>query len=255
MKKCTRCKIVFHNDERERCLYCDTNLLTVERDDTLGFRDDKDFDPNLVGGNVKREVSVLKDVLNEWEMGEYLRAQYVVGTYFKVRTFKFLYSFSRNHYLMGRDYKRTLIQPLNITSFLVVPWVIINMLDSLFIRLTYNAYCSTCGWKFRQVHATQLHEAEECTYNKEYSRIVNEILSGNVNKTEGQLKEDAYRKVKTGKRSAYKDLCSRRSATGWIMDVMCIWISILALMVILIAAAMPFLMQFGKFMTNNVEGS
>lgn len=255
MKKCSRCKIVFHNDERQRCLYCDTNLLTVDKDDTLGFRDNKDFDPNLVGGNIKREVTVLKEVLNEWEMGEYLRAQYVVGTYFKVRTFKFMYAFSRNHFIMGRNYKRTLVQPLNITSFLVIPWVIFNLLDSLFIRLTYNAYCSKCGWKFRQVHATQLHNPTECTYNQEYSRIVNEILSGNVNKTEGQLKEDAYRKFRSGQRSAYKDLCSRRSGMGWIMDVMCIWFSILMLMVILIIMAMPFFIQFGKFMTNDVEGA
>ena len=98
MKKCNRCKIVFHNDERSKCLYCDTTLLTVDRDDTLGFRDDKDFDPNLIGDDIKRGVTVLKEVLSEWEMGEYLRAQYVVGTYFKVRTFKFMYDFSRNHF-------------------------------------------------------------------------------------------------------------------------------------------------------------
>ena len=253
MKKCTRCKIVFHSDERARCLYCDTQLLTVERDDTLGFRDDKDFDPNLIGDDIKRGVTVLKEILNEWEMGEYLRAQYVVGTYFKVRTFKFLYSFSRNHFKMGRDYKRTLIQPLNITSFLVLPWVVIDLLDSLYIRLTYNAYCAKCGWKFRQVHATQVHDPEECTYNQEYSRIVNEILSGNVHKSEGLLKEEAYRKFRAGKRSAYKDLCSRRSGMGWFMDVMCIWCSILALMILGVVASMPFFLQFGKFMTNDVE--
>ena len=48
MKKCNRCKIVFHTDERQRCLYCDSSLLTVGRDDTIGFRDDKDFDLNLL---------------------------------------------------------------------------------------------------------------------------------------------------------------------------------------------------------------
>ncbi|MCB9772439.1 MAG: hypothetical protein H6754_07815 [Candidatus Omnitrophica bacterium] len=252
MKKCNRCKIVFHSDERLRCLYCDTNLLTVEKDDTLGFRDDKDFDPNLVGGDIKREVSVLKEILSEWEMGEFLRAQYVVGTYFKVRTFKFLYAFSRNHFRMGRDYKRLLIQPLNITSFLIVPWVIVDVLDSFFIRLTYNAYCEKCGWKFRQVHATQIHDPEECEYNQEYSRIVTEILSGNVNKTEGLIKESAYRKIRTGKRSAYKDLCSRRSATGWFMDVMCIWLSILALLVGAVVVIFPIFMKFGSFMTSDL---
>ena len=69
MKKCTRCKIVFHSDERARCLYCDTTLLTVDRDDTLGFRDDKDFDPNLIGDDIKRGVSVLKDVSQSQLMG------------------------------------------------------------------------------------------------------------------------------------------------------------------------------------------
>ncbi len=250
MKKCTRCKIVFHSDDRERCLYCDTNLMTVEKDDTLGFRDDKDFDPNLVGGDIQRGVGVLKEILNEWEMGEYLRAQYVIGTYFKVRTFKFLYSFSRNHFKMGRDYKRVLVQPLNLTSFLMIPWVIIDVVDSLLIRLSYNAYCAKCGWKFHQVHATQLHDAKECEYNQEYSRIVSEILSGNVNKTEGQIKENAYKKIRTGQRSAYRDLCSRRNGTGWFFDVLCIWFSILSLLVLAVILSMPFFMKFGNFMTS-----
>ena len=103
------------------------------------------------------------------------------------------------------------------------------------------------------MHATQIHETEECTYNQEYSWIVSEILTGNVNKTEGQLKEEAYRKVKTGNRSAYKDLCSRRSGAGWLTDVLCIWCSILVLMVVLIGIAMPFFIQFGRFMTNDIE--
>ncbi|MCB9756825.1 MAG: hypothetical protein H6753_00195 [Candidatus Omnitrophica bacterium] len=251
MKKCNRCKIVFHNNERQRCLYCDTNLLLVERDDTLGFRDDKDFDPNLVGSDIKREVSVLKKVLLDWEMSEYLRSQYVIGTYFKVRTFKFLYLFSRNHYKMGRDYKRLLVQPLNLTSFLMIPWVVIDVIDSLYIRMSYNAYCTKCGWKFRQVHATQYHNAAECEYNLEYSRIVNEILSGNVNKTEGLIKESAYRKVKAGKRSAYKDLCSRRSEMGWIFDVLCVWLSILILMVLVIATMFPVFLSMGHFLIRN----
>ncbi len=249
MKKCNRCKIVFHNDERKQCLYCDTDLLKVERDDTVGFRDEKDFDPNLVGGDIRREVSTLKQILSDWELGEYLRAQYVVGTYFKVRTFKFLYDFSRNHFKMGRDFKRLLVQPLNLTSFLTLPWVIYNTLDSIYIRLSYNAYCTKCGWKFHQVHATQLHNSAECEYNMEYSRIVKEILNGNLNKTEGLIKESAYKKIRSGKRSAYKDLCSRRSGIGWFFDVMCIWLSILALMTIVVILVFPFFLKFGNFMT------
>ena len=251
MKKCNRCKIVFHDDERSRCLYCDTNLLTVKYDDTVGFRDDKDFDPNLIGNDIKRGVSFLKDILSQWEVGEYLRAQYVVGTYFKVRTFAFSYSFSRHHYKMGRNYKRMWISPLNITSVLIIPWVIVNILDSFYMRLTYNAYCSKCGWKFKQVHATQVHDVEECTYNQEYSKIVNEILNGSVYKTEGQIKEVAYHKVSTGKKSAYKDLCSRRSELAWIGDVLCIWVSILIVMGVIIAILMPLFLRFGIFMTSD----
>lgn len=249
MKKCNRCKIVFHSDERLRCLYCDTSLMTVDRDDTVGFRDEKDFDPNLVGGDIKRGVSVLKQVLSDWELSEFLRAQYVIGTYFKVRTFKFSYDFSRNHFKMGKDYKRLLVQPLNLTSFLMLPWVIMNFLDSLYIRLSYNAYCTKCGWKFHQVHATQIHDPLECEYNLEYSRIVREILNGNLNKTEGLIKESAYKKIRSGKRSAYKDLCSSRSALGWVVDVLCIWLSILVLMVVAVILVLPLFIKFGNFMT------
>lgn len=249
MKKCNRCKIVFHNDERLRCLYCDSSLLVVDHDDTLGFRDEDDFDPNLVGGDIKREVSVLKQVLYDWELAEYLRAQYVIGTYFKVRTFKFMYQFSRNHFKMGKDYKRLLVQPLNLTSFLMLPWVVVDLLDSLYIRLSYNAYCSKCGWKFHQIHATQMHDALECEYNLEYSRIVREILNGNLNKTEGLIKESAYKKVRSGKRSAYKDLCSARSAFGWIPDVLCIWFSILVLMITIVVLVFPLFLDFATFMS------
>lgn len=250
MKKCNRCKIVFHDDQRQECLYCDTKLLSVEQDDSQGFRDEKDFDPNLIGGGIKREMSILRVMLRDWELQEFLRAQYVVGTYFKIRTLKFLYTFSRNNFKMGNNYTRLLVQPLNITSFLTIPWVMINMLDTIYIRLSYNAYCPTCGWKFHQIHATQVHDAGECEYNREYSRIVKEILSGNINKTEGQIKEYAYKKFKGGIRSAYKDLCSRRNALGAFIDIMCIWISVLIVLTVCVMLIFPHFMKFGSFMTS-----
>lgn len=246
MKKCSRCRIVFHDDSRQRCLYCDTSLLTVEKDDTAGFQDEKSFDPNLG----KPTSPVLREILKDWQVSEFLRVQYMIGTYFKVRTFKFLYSFSRNQFRMGQDYKRMLAQPLNITSFLTIPWVVVNVLDSFFIRLSYNAYCPTCGWKFRQVHATQVHDPEECEYNQEFSRIVNDIVSGAITKTEGRIKQDAYKKIQAGKRSAYKDLCSRRTGTGWVVDVLCVWFSIMMVLSVVVGVTLPFVLKFGEFMTS-----
>lgn len=248
MKKCNRCRVVFHDEERQRCLYCDTSLLTVNRDDTVGFRDAKDFDPNLMGGIAAS--STVQELMRDWQINEFLRTQYMIGSYFKVRTFKFLYSFSRNQFRMGKDYKRVLAQPLNITSFLTIPWVIIDVVDSFFIRLSYNAYCHKCGWKFRQVHATQEHDATECEYNQEFSRIVDDIVSGNITKTEGRIKQDAYKKVLAGKRSAYKDLCARRSGTWWFIDVLCVWFSILIVLVIVVATTLPIVLKFGHFMTS-----
>jgi len=250
MKKCNRCRIVFHDDTRQRCLYCDTNLLTVERDDTIGFQNDKDFDPNLMGG-AQGSSPVLREIMREWQLGEFLRVQYMIGTYFKTRTFKFLYGFSRSQFRMGKDYKRVLAQPLNITSFLTVPWVVINVIDSFFIRLSYNAYCSKCGWKFRQVHATQEHDPVECEYNQEFSRIVNDIVSGNIAKTEGRIKQDAYKKIQAGKSSAYKDLCSRRTNTGWFMDIFCVWFSIVLLLSVVVTLVMPIFLQLGHFLTSD----
>lgn len=244
MKKCSRCRIVFHDDSRQQCLYCDMTLLTVDQDDSAQLLDEKDFDPNLVdGGGIARGIPVLKEILKEWRIGEHLRVQYMVGTYFKTRTFKFLYSFSRNSFKMGKDFSRMLAQPLNMSSLLTIPWVVIDLIDSFIIRLSYNAYCSKCGWKFKQVHATQIHDPQECEYNQEYSRVVNDIVSGQITKTEGKIKQDAYQKFKSGKRSAYKDLCSRRSSVGWFFDILCVWFSILMLLGAGVALSLPYFMQ------------
>ena len=47
--------------------------------------------------------------------------------------------------------------------------------------------------KFRQVHATQLHDAAECEYNQNIPDRSRD-LTGNVNKTEGIIKESAYKR-------------------------------------------------------------
>ncbi len=253
MKKCTRCKIVFHDDDRARCLYCETPLRTVDVDDSVDLHENKDFDPNLADLGLKREKPVLKEILKDWQLNEYLRVQYMVGTYFKVRTLKFMYSFSRNHFRMGKTYKRILVQPLNLTSFLIIPWAVYDILDTVFIRLTYNAFCLKCGWKFRQIHATQEHDATECEYNQEYSRVVNDIVTGNIAKSEGRIKQEAYTKIQAGKQSAYRDLCLRRRSTGgWFFDVLCVWISVCLIVSLIVVVVFPFFLSFSHFLNSDL---
>lgn len=242
MKKCNRCRIVFHSDDRQRCLYCDTVLMTVDHDDTVDFREDKNFDANLFGGGIRR-APVLREILKDWQVGEYLRVQYMIGTYFKVRTFKFLYCFSRSSFKMGKGFKRALAQPLNLSSLLTIPWAIIDLVDSFMIRLMYNAHCEKCGWKFQQVHASQGHDTAECEYNQEYSRIVNDIVSGNITKSEGKVKQAAYKKILAGKRSAYRDLCLRRTTAGWFIDILCVWFSVCAVSAVIVLLSLPMIMN------------
>ncbi len=234
MKKCIHCRIVYHFDERVRCLYCDAILLTTDRDDTF-----KDAKMDTVG-------TLMRDVVRtEQKTGmAHETKRYLLGSYFRMRTFNFLYSFSRQEFKMGKEYKRRLVHPLELTSVFMIPWVILDLLDSLFFPLCYHDYCPECNFKYMKVSGTETkHNPRECDYNKEYAHLVDEVLSGNIAWTEQDFQREALRKIKEGQRSAYFDLCSRKNKHETVLDITCIWLSCGLLVLLLVTVLFPFMLK------------
>ena len=234
MKKCIRCDVVFYLNERARCLYCDTLLVATETDDPAQLRKGFYNEERLEG-----EHPFVRWLLKDRGMERHGRMQFMIGSYFRVRTLKFMYSFSRNELKVNKDFKRFLVQPLSMMSFLTIPWVIWNVLDSVMIRFFYNTHCDRCNWKFKKYVSGQKHDREECDYNLEYSSLIEDILNGRILQTAPRFKRQAYRKVTSGKRSAYHDLFHSKKKSDELMDVLCIWFSLLLLLIVGVISFFP----------------
>lgn len=241
-KKCMRCNLVFHLEDRQRCLYCDALLVSLDdqtADKGDGQQHFESIDPERI----------IKQVVKDRNLQGLGRVQYLVGSYFKTRTFQFTYSFCRNEFKMGRDYSRLLIQPLNMTSFLMIPWVIFDLIDSLQIRLTYSNYCPVCGWKFIKYTGMQVHDPKECRYNNEYREVIENIINGQITVREREFKQQAQARLDSGERSAYKDLCSRKSAWAAVLDVTIVWFSIMLIIYVIARIVFPQLFE----MINQID--
>lgn len=235
MKKCSRCQVLFHDDERLRCLYCDTTLWRVDEEEEAESGGD------ILTPGFQSSTPLIEQILKSRGLAELGRMQLVVGNYFRMRTFQFMYNFCRNEYKRGQAYSRLLVQPLNITSFLTIPWVLWDILDTMIFRFTYNGFCEKCQSKYRKVTQGQDHDPDDCTYCREYFTLVEDILTGRITKTEPQYKQLGLQKVKMGKRSAYHDLCVKRTHFVGLMDILCIWTSIFVLISLVIWLLFPYI--------------
>jgi len=168
--------------------------------------------------------------------------RYIIGSYFRLQTFHFLYCFSRNEFKMGPDYKRFWIQPLNFTSILMLPWVLVDIVDSLFFRLIYTGYCKECNWKY--IGRDVPHNPQQCAYNKEYTALINEILTGHIARSEEGFQKQAMAKIKEGQHSAYVDLRGRKSKYEGVLDVACIWFSCGLIVYGIVVVLFPLVVKF-----------
>jgi hypothetical protein len=226
-----RCNIVFHWAKRMRCLYCDTLLITVDKDDT---------ETSLALEGVK---NIMATVVKDRNLFGHGRMQYIMGSYFRIRTFQFMYRFSRNELKVGKDNRRFLVQPLNFSWFLMLPWVIINFFDSIVFHLIYNGYCEKCGWKFNKLGGHAEHEPKVCAYNQEYTAIIEDIFSARITKTEERFQEQATEKIGHGLRSAYHDLCEPERVSSRFLDILSILISIVVVMYLAIFLVTPMIIK------------
>ncbi|MFA5059158.1 MAG: hypothetical protein WC676_00825 [Candidatus Omnitrophota bacterium] len=224
MKKCDRCDIVFHSGSRLTCLYCDSILFEVEASEALKIQEKTLF---------KKQIDKTQKASNQDH------AQYLVGSYFRARSFAFMYSFSRNQLKMGKAFKRFLIQPINFSFVIRIPWLVINLLDSMMIHMEYQKYCAKCDWKYRSSFDEKTHLAQECEFNQEYTSILNRILTGDIVKDEELIEKAAQEKLKLGKRSAYFQLCSRKNTTESVLDIFIILFSMSLIVYVVVKTFMP----------------
>lgn len=234
MKKCLKCQIVYYWDKRMRCLYCDAFLVTVQKDDAA-----KDL-------SLDKARAIVAQIIRDRRVSGEGHIQYVIASFFKTRTLYFMYAFSRNDYKAGRDYKRALIQPLNLSSFLIIPWVAYDFVDTFFFRLFYQGYCEKCGWKYNSLTQGREHDAKECVYNQEYTAIIEDVLSGRIVETEEKYAEIAAEKKAGGLRSAYLDLCGHESQASKFFDIFVILGSVWFLAYLFILALRPLFFGFSS---------
>jgi len=233
MKECPRCKITFYLDDRIRCLYCDTLLKTVQRDRT-------DLNTKMdTGLNGLTAQPIIDQIVREHGVEAYTRHQFIIASYFRTRTFHFMYAFSRNEFKMGQRFERELIQPFRLTSLLVLPWLVVNIFDSFLCRLIYTKYCPKCGWKFFKRERSGEHQHEECEYNREYKQVVDCILRGEIMKEESTFKRLGMMKRNAGRRSAYWDLCQGTDFFSSFLDIATIWFSISVWILLFVSLLFP----------------
>ena len=235
MRKCIRCNIIFYSEERARCLYCDSLLMSAGPEEATIF-DDKSFD--VFQGVV--------DFLTSAGHGALDRKQYIIGSYFRSQSFYGMHILCRNDLKAGKAYSRVFIRPINLTTVLSLPWLLINIIDTIFFHVWNIGFCEKCQCKYRPQLLIVGHQKDECEYNQEYSSIVHDIMNGRISKTEDQYKQKAKERIAQGKSSAYQDLCAGKSGLLTFFDIVSIWITICLALYGMVSLVFPPVLGFFK---------
>ncbi len=214
LKRCPKCDIVFHSEIRGHCLYCDSILVFTDQDDIDFIASDK-----VEGEAVLREIVRQRKVILPGQK------YYIIISYFKIRSLALMYSVCRHEFLMDNRFNRFWVQPFTLSYLITfIPWFPINLVDSIFSRLFYRAYCEECNSKYCQISGTK-HDPRQCEYIQEYTQVIFSILNESIPKNEDRFIQEAAHKLTVGKRSAYDDLCSTKRRYQTTIDIACIWLS------------------------------
>ena len=238
MKKCPRCKVVFKDDAQFHCLYCEGSLMSAH---------DVDFveDEQASSGMAKAMASAKELTFNEKLTHD--RKDYLMGTFFRGSTFLSSFRFNLNDLKKGKEYKRFLIRPMDISSVIKIPWIFVNVIYSAFFYLLPKKYCPTCGWKYISSHGETKHDKDECLYNQEYNLIEEEVFSGKVFVDLDPIRQISDARIKQGKPSALRDLLKRNLRWEKSLDLVAILASIIIYVYILTLLAMPILDNIYQF--------
>jgi hypothetical protein len=169
---------------------------------------------------------------------------FLVANYCGGIRFRFMYRFNRNELKMGQKFRRFFIQPLQFSSFINLPWLIIDFMDSIWMHILYRGFCPECQWKYNILFGLKGHQITECTYNQEYSRIIKDIISGRIAVNEHLYRKTSEQHTHSFRRSAYLDLCCRDDAYSKILDFGSIFLSACLLIGLVVWAVFPLILQF-----------
>ena len=229
-----RCNFIFHSEEQNRCLYCDSVLMSVGENPGSLMMDTQPFDVFLSDA----------DFLKSAGRGELDRKHYIIGSYFRSWSFSSMYFLCRNDFKMGKDYARFFIKPMDFPVLLSLPWVLLNVVDSIVFRFFNLGFCEKCQRKYRLRRGIVGHDKEECEYNRDYTTIVYDIINGRITMTEDEHKKISREKVALGRHSAYQDLCAQKNSYSTFWDIMTILATICLLIYLAVRLMFPLLSQF-----------
>jgi hypothetical protein len=220
MSYCPRCKVSFEENKGRHCFYCSGLLASTH----TSFFEKK-----------AKEHLVIKDR----EKLTHQRKEYLLGAFFRTKTFLSSFAFCVNDMKEGKKRKRFLVQPLNFSYAIKLPWLLVNLVYSVFFHLIHTAYCPTCDMKYVPISGDGKHDTKECEYNQEYRGIVHELFSGKLVVSLRDLEQKAEERVKQGKKSAYFDLLNRNVTKEKTLDVLVIMTSVICYLILLVRMMMP----------------
>ncbi len=216
MLKCINCQLVFHNGYLLKCPSCNGNLTQASALEAQGAT------PAKFQGSV--------------DLGKLI---HFVGSYFQAKSFTFQYSLSRCELKIGRGFSRFFVYPLDLGFLVRLPWLLVNIFDSLFFRFIYKGFCEKCGWKYPKLTGGLAHDSDECDYHKEYTAILSSIVSGKISYDAQTFKAYAEKKRLAGKKSAWYDLLHRNQNFELSVDLISLLLSIGLFVFGVVRLAMP----------------
>ncbi|MDP8265753.1 MAG: hypothetical protein P9M07_02270 [Candidatus Aceula meridiana] len=218
---CPRCNVSFDAEKLSKCIYCDGALF--ERD-------------------IFKRKATEKIVIQDREVLTHERKSYLLGVFFRRRTFLTSFLFSLNDMKSGQSRKRFWIQPMSMSGFIKLPWFLINFFCSIIFYFSYQGYCKVCDMKYVPISG-EGHCKDDCEYNQEYNQIVQSLFCGKIFIGLKSLEEAALERTNHGKRSAYFDLMRGNVLVEKFLDILSIWITMAFYIYLIVIIVMPI---FGK---------
>lgn len=226
MKKCPCCKVIYKDDGQFKCLYCDGTLMNA-RDVDLAEETETSF-----GLSKPKELKFNETLTRD-------RQDYLMGVFFRGSTFLSSFRFNLIDFKKGKEVARFFVRPLDLSTIIKIPWILVTLVYSAFYYFFPKRYCSACGWKYIPSHGEKQHDPQECAYNQEYNLIEKEVFSGKVFIDFREVKKISDAKIKAGQRSALYDLQHRNLPWEKTLDIFAILVSIIVYVYLLSLLVMP----------------
>lgn len=222
MKICMKC-FLFHQEGTLWCSTCHGELKEISFERALEVTRKRAFR--------KQMQNKKKDIPDAYK-------QHYIRQYLGDQSLFLLFDLYKNRLKHGKKLKRFLIQPINFTAFLNIPWFFFNIISSNIFHLQYTRFCERCQCKRPQAQ----HAQEECDYNIEYFNILNDILTGDIVNTKRiYIQKYLIDKFKHRK-SAYADLFLRDKSVEVFFDIFSIFVSICFWIYIAVYISYPMLL-------------